>query len=68
VVLNKYDLNTKVAAGIENYCRENDIKIVGRIDYDPVFTEAMVNRKSVVEYAPDSKAAAVIKTIWESIR
>jgi MinD superfamily P-loop ATPase len=68
VVLNKYDLNTKVAAGIENYCRENDIKVVGRIDYDPVFTEAMVNRKSVVEYAPDSKAAAVIKTIWESIR
>jgi MinD superfamily P-loop ATPase len=68
VVLNKYDLNTKVAAGIENYCRENDIKVVGRIDYDPVFTEAMVNRKSVVEYAPDSKAAAVINTIWESIR
>ena len=67
VLLNKYDLNDEMSDKIERYCSENEIEMAGKLPYDPIFTEAMVNRKSVIEYAPDSKVSKVISSIVKKL-
>ncbi len=67
VCINKYDINPENSKSIEDYCNGKNLKIVGKIPYDTVFTDAMINEKSVVEYS-DSKAADVIKSMWNEIR
>ena len=67
VCVNKFDLNPDMAAEIEAFARQNGLKIVGRIPFDPVFTKAMVKGKTVVEYDGDSPLAKQIKKIWEQV-
>jgi len=65
VVINKYDINKEKVEEIEEFCLNEEIKIVGKIPFDRKFTEAMVNGKSVVEY--DEKLAELMKEIWNEI-
>ncbi len=41
---------------------------VGRIPFDPAFTMAMVNGKTIMEYAPASELAETVNSIWRTIR
>jgi len=66
VCINKFDLNEEMAGRIETWCAERAIRVVGRIPYDPVFTEAMVHAASVVEYS-GGKTAQVIKQLWREV-
>jgi len=50
-----------------SFCRENDIEIVGKIPFDAMVTEAMVNGKPIVEYAPESDVAKEIEKMWKKI-
>ena len=65
VCINKYDINEEKAKEIDNFCRDNGIKIVGKIPYNTVVTEAMTNGKTIVEY--DKKMAELIKDIWRNV-
>jgi MinD superfamily P-loop ATPase len=65
VVINKYDLNTEMTEEIEKYCQENKIPLAGKIVYDPIVTEAVVNKKPVVEYS-DGEVVRQIKDIWKT--
>ncbi len=67
VCVNKFDLNPDMTAEIEAFARQNGLKIVGRIPFDPTFTKAMVEGKTVVEYDGDSPLAKQIKKIWEQV-
>jgi len=67
VVVNKYDINIENTERIEEYCKKNDIPVLGRISFDPVVTEAMVEGLPVVEYSPESSVSKEIKNIWESL-
>jgi len=40
---------------IEDYCQANDIPLFGKITFDTRVVEALVNGKSVVEYAKESR-------------
>ena len=66
VCVNKFDLNAEITQEIENYCRSNGLSFVGRIPFDTVVTEAMVHKKSVVEYS-DGAVANEIENIWENV-
>jgi MinD superfamily P-loop ATPase len=66
VCVNKWDLNQEVTARIENNALGLGAQPIGRIPYDKVFTEAMVNGKLVIDYAR-SEAAKNIVTLWERI-
>jgi MinD superfamily P-loop ATPase len=50
---------------IEKYCQENKIPLAGKIVYDPIVTEAVVNKKPVVEYS-DGEVVRQIKDIWKT--
>ena len=67
VCINKYDINEERAADIEKYCRERNVKIVGKLPYDTVFTDAMIHEKSVVEFS-DGKISEEIKGMWDVIK
>lgn len=67
VCVNKYDINRKNSEKIVNFCEKKDVKVAGKIPFNPVVTEAMVNGKTVVEYSPESTVSHEIKRLWETL-
>lgn len=67
VIINKFDLNSEMAVAIEEYCNQKNIKVIGKIPFDPQVVEAMVNCQSIIEYAPDSEVASLIRSAFEMI-
>ena len=65
VCINKFDINEDVSCEIEKYCKTNEIPLPGKIPFDPVFVEAMLSGKAVVEKFPDSRISMEIKKIWK---
>ena len=55
--VNKYDLNPEQAEKIEQLALKNEVQVLGRIPFDAAFTEAMVQGKNVMEYAPDAECS-----------
>jgi len=67
VCVNMRDINEENTEKIVSFCRENDIEVAGEIPFNPVVTEAMVNGKPIVEYAPESDVAKHIEKMWKKI-
>ena len=67
VCVNMYDINKDNTEKIVDFCEENGIKAVGKITFNPIITEAMVNGKPIVEYAPESDVAKEIERMWRNI-
>jgi MinD superfamily P-loop ATPase len=65
VCVNMYDINNDNTEKILKFCKENSIEVVGRIPFNPKVTEAMVNGKTIMEYAPESNVAKEIANIWK---
>ncbi len=66
VVINKYDVNMENTQKIEDFCRQENIEIVGKLPFDNAFTQAMVEGKTIIEHS-DSPLVEEIKNIWERI-
>ncbi len=67
VCVNKYDLNAQFTNQIENYCDTVGSTFLGRIPFDTIVTEAMVNGKAVVEYSEDGGVSEEIRRIWTRV-
>jgi MinD superfamily P-loop ATPase len=68
VIINKYDLDGDLSQQIETWCSEEGIGMIGRISFDPLVVEAMTNRKSITEWAPESAVAKEIDKIWTTLK
>ena len=68
VCVNKFDLNPDQAEAIEKLAKKNNITVVGRIPFDPVFTESMVQGQTVLEYVGNSKIRNSISSIWLNVK
>ena len=68
VLINKADLNPVHTARIEAYCLENGIDLVGKLAYDNVVTEAMVQGQPVTAYQPDGAVATTLRQAWAQVR
>lgn len=66
ICINKFDLNLRISEEIENFCKKNELDFLGKIPYDNVFIDAMIEGKSVVEYS-NGKISKIITDIWERI-
>ncbi|MBN1849424.1 MAG: P-loop NTPase [Deltaproteobacteria bacterium] len=64
VCVNKFDLNVEETQRIEDFARQRDIQLMGRVPFDPVFTKAMVQGKTIFEYDDQSEGARAVKKIW----
>jgi len=67
VIINKYDLNSEITNQIEKYCGDLDIKVIGKLLFDPQMVRAMVQCKSIIEYAPLSDIAVEICKAYKMI-
>lgn len=65
--VNKFDLNPSAGEAIEAFARERDISVIGRVPFDPVFTKAMVQGKTIVEFDSQSEGCVAVKSIWETV-
>jgi len=65
VCINMHDINDENTKRIVDFCGENGIEVVGKIPFNPIVTEAMVNEKPIVEYASESEIAKKIIVMWE---
>ncbi len=67
LIINKYDLNSDMSDKIEDYCASNDIALIGKLAFDKTVVEAMVNGKTIIEYAPESEITHKLCDIWNAI-
>ncbi len=67
VIVNKFDLNTDLTYQIESYCQQRNISVIGKFPFDRLVVDAMVNCKSVIEFAPYSEVAKMIRESYELI-
>ncbi len=66
--INKADLNPALSDEIEEFAMANGVKCLGRLPFDPVFTRAMIQAQSVIEYAPDSPVSQQIRELWSKVK
>jgi MinD superfamily P-loop ATPase len=64
VCVNKFDLNFDLTRDIENFAKDEGMSCLGRIPFDPIFTEAMVKGQTIIEYNSESEAGHTVKEIW----
>ena len=67
ICVNKYDLNPDMTGVIEQYAKDRGLPIAGRIPFDSIFTKAMVQKQTVIEYDGRSQAAQALKEIWQEV-
>jgi MinD superfamily P-loop ATPase len=67
VIINKSDLNHDMTRAIDALCTERHVPVLGRIPFDPVFTRAMIQGKTIVEFSRDDTTCQTVKHIWEKI-
>ncbi|MCF7886853.1 MAG: ATP-binding protein [Candidatus Omnitrophica bacterium] len=63
LIINKYDLNLEVSKKIANYCKENDINILGKLPFDKSVVEAITIQKTLPEAASDD-IKKIVESIW----
>jgi MinD superfamily P-loop ATPase len=62
-LVNKCDINLENSERIEEWCRSRQIPVIGRIRYDPMVVEAVVQRRTFVEHA-ECGATNDLKDAW----
>jgi len=67
IIVNKADLNWDMTERIGEIAEERGIEVLGNISYDNAFTDAQMQRKTIVEYT-DNETTDKIKEIWAKIK
>lgn len=65
ICVNKFDLNPEQTRIIEDVAKEKNLSVLGRIPFDPIFTNAMVQGQTIFEYDGHSEAGQAVREIWE---
>ncbi len=63
-IINKFDLNEEVADLIRTYCKDHQIPVINEIPFNPVFTKALNQKKTVIE-SDDPLIVEKIKEIFD---
>jgi MinD superfamily P-loop ATPase len=64
--INKFDLNPENSDGIERWCREQSIPVVGKVAFDEAIPESVVRGLPYVEYSTHSSACD-IRRMWSGL-
>ena len=67
VVINKHDIFPEMTSQHKEYTREVGGVLLGEIPADESVVHAVVNNKSVVEYAPSSPASKALAKIFDAL-
>jgi len=67
ICINKYDLNPTEGQAIEALAEEKNISVLGRVLFDPSFTRAMIDGKTIVEFDSACEGSRAVTAIWENL-
>jgi MinD superfamily P-loop ATPase len=67
-IINKYDLNNELSQEIEKYLKRKKIKVVSKLPYNEIFSEALVCSQSLVEFDKDCEISKLINESWNEIK
>lgn len=67
VCVNKFDLNPDQTLAIERRATERDMSVLDRILFDPLFTNSMIQGKTIFEYDGTSETCAAVRRIWKKV-
>lgn len=67
VCINKFDLNPENSAVIEKMAGDTGLPMVGRVPFDPAFTRAMVQGRTLIEFEYQGAAGASLRQAWTAI-
>jgi len=67
VCINKIDVNPGRAAEVEAFCANRGVVVVGRIPFDTVVTEAMVQGQPVTAYT-DGPVTEALQWVWRGVK
>jgi len=67
LIVNKYDLNLDMTKKIDQYCKDNNIDVIGKIPFDKGVVEAMVLGKTIIEYK-SGQAKKAIEKAWQLLQ
>lgn len=65
-LINKYDLNVVMTEEIENFCRTQNIDVLGKIAFDENVVRAVMNGKTIMDQT-EFKGQEVLLQAWEKI-
>jgi MinD superfamily P-loop ATPase len=67
VCINKADLYPQGTTDIEVFCERQGLQVVGRLPFDTLVTEAMVQGQPVTAFGPDSPISQALSAAWQRI-
>ena len=65
--VNKFDINTDKSRQIEEFAGRRGLAFLGRVPFDPAFTHAMVQGRTIFEYDGHSDAKPAVVGIWNNL-
>jgi MinD superfamily P-loop ATPase len=65
--INKFDLNLDQTRAIEGWAEEKHIRVVGRVPFDRIFVESMIQGQTILEYDNTSETGLAVESIWHEI-
>ncbi len=68
VIINKANLNEALAGEIARYCEELNIPIIGEIPFEQLLTDAILQARTVQEFAPQHPLNDRFHQIWMEIK
>jgi len=63
-LINKFDINTEISTEIEEFLKTINVPLLAKIPFDTIIVEAMINKKTINEFAPNSVISEKIKEVW----
>lgn len=66
IVVNKWDLNPDLTANVEAMAPMLELQRFGRVDFDPAFTDAMVEHQTIITFQPQGLGRQVA-AVWDRI-
>ena len=67
VLVNKADLHWEAAEKIVQFCAYRSYPFLGHLPFDPDFTRAQVEGKTIMEY-DNMKLRALLTEVWEKLQ
>lgn len=67
VCINKYDINEEISSEIEDYCKKENIDIVGKIPFDETVVKSINDLKPIVHYS-NSMANKAIRDMYKNMK
>lgn len=67
-IINKYDINPEFSLKVEEYLDQNNIRVAGRISFDPQVVQSMVHEQSIIEFMPENQISEELRKAWQGMR